>query len=377
MKTALGASRIHPYRALLVLIGLFLLGGGFVFYVSSTYLADTDRYAPAPLGQLRWIGLGLVAFAAVQLPSYRTVGRLAWPIYGACLVLLVATALFGEVRHSSRRWLAISGSIGFQPSELMKLGLLLVLARTLMYAEKGYGWRRLAWPCLLTLLPVALVVRQPDLGMALLYLPIVGVMVWASGVRRRVAAVLLAVLAVSVAAGVLWGLKDYQRARIWTFLAWDEARHGSFDLYQPLNARIAVANGGLAGRGLFEGPQNIGGYLPARSNDYIFAVIAEEGGLVACLVVLGLFYALVALLLCAAMEWREPFGRLLLVGVGGLLGTQVLVNTAVASGALPTTGLTLPLVSGGGSSLLTTLLLLGLAVNVLGRREVSMAPRRL
>jgi rod shape determining protein RodA len=376
MGSTYSPSRIHPYRSLILVVFLLLLGVGFPFFVSSTYLADAGEYRPSPLVQLQWIGLGVAAFLLVQIPSYRAIGRLAWLVYGACLLLLVATALFGDVVNSSKRWLRIVGSVGIQPSEFMKIGLLLVLARVLMHAEKGYSWRELAVPCLLTFVPIVLVIRQPDLGMCLLYLPIVGVMVWASGVQRRVLLVLLTVLVISVPAGYVWGLKDYQRARIKTFFGWDEARHGKFDLYQPLNARIAVANGGLAGRGLFEGPQNTGGYLPAKNNDYVFAVIAEEGGLIACLVVMALFYVLVALLFHAAMEFREPFGRLLLVGVGGLLGTQVLVNTAVASGALPTTGLTLPLVSGGGSSLLTTLLMLGLAVNVLGRREVSMARPR-
>jgi len=268
------------------------------------------------------------------------------------------------------------GSIGIQPSEFMKIALVLALARVLRHAEQGYSWSKLLVPCALTFVPIALVIKQPDLGMCLLYLPIVGFMVWASGVRRSVLITVTVVLLVSVPVGYLWGLKDYQRARIRTFVDWNEDRHGKFDLYQPLNARIAVANGGLLGRGLFQGPQNIGGYLPAKFNDYIFAVIAEEGGLLFCVIVLLLYYLLVALVFHAAMEFREPFGRLILVGIGGLIGTQVLVNTAVASGALPTTGLTLPLVSAGGSSMLTTCMLLGLAVNVLSHREVAIARAR-
>jgi len=366
-------SKIHPYRTLIIVVALLLLGVGYAFFVSSAYYADRDEYDPSPWVQLRWIGLGFVAFVLVQFVSYSTLGRYAFVIYGACLFLLICTALFGVVINSSKRWLPVIGSIGVQPSEFMKVGLVLVLARILRHAEKGYSWRKLLWPCLLTFVPVAFVIRQPDLGMCLLYLPIVGIMVWASGVRRHVLVTLVAVLVVVVPVGFFWGLKDYQRARILTFWEWDEAKHGKFDLYQPLNARIAVASGGITGRGLFQGPQNVGGYLPAKHGDYIFAVIAEEGGLVTCLIILLLYYLLVGLLFHAAMEFREPCGRLILVGVGGLLGVQVLVNTAVASGALPSTGLTLPLISHGGSSMLTTCILLGLTVNVLSRRVVSMA----
>ena len=369
-------SHIHPYRTLIVLVGGLLLGVGFVFFLSSTYLADRGTYHPSPVGQVRWILLGLVAAVVVQIPSYKTLGRWAFPIYGICLALLLATAVFGEVINSSKRWLPVAGGFGIQPSEFMKIGLLLVLARVLRHVEMGYSWWKLLVPGALTLLPIVLVIRQPDLGMCLLYLPIVGFMVWASGLRKSVWMTVAVVLVVSIPVGYLWGLQDYQRARIKTFFAWDEARHGKFDLYQPLNARIAVANGGLTGRGLFQGPQNIGGYLPAKYNDYIFAVIAEEGGLLTCGFMLLLYYVLVALLFHAAMEFREPFGRLILVGVGGLLGTQVLVNAAVASGALPTTGLTLPLVSAGGSSMLTTCVLLGLAVNVLSRRDINIEKPR-
>jgi len=376
VKTERSPSRVHPYRTLIVLVGLALLVIGYVFCVSSSYLADSDTYRPPPLVQLRWIVLGVVSFLFVQIVSYERIGRYAFVIYGTCLLLLIATALFGQVKNSSKRWLPIIGSVGVQPSEFMKIALVLVLARVLRHAEHGYSWTKLLVPCALTFLPIALVIKQPDLGMCLLYLPIVGFMVWASGVRRSVLVTVIVVLLVSVPVGYLWGLKDYQRARIRTFVKWDEERHGKFDLYQPLNARIAVANGGLFGRGLFQGPQNIGGYLPAKYNDYIFAVIAEEGGLVVCVVVLLLFYLLVALVFHAAMEFREPFGRLILVGIGGLIGTQVLVNTAVASGALPTTGLTLPLISAGGSSMLTTCMLLGLAVNVLSHREVTIAKAR-
>lgn len=366
-------SKIHPYRTLIVVVALLLLGLGYAFFVSSAYHADRDEYDPSPFVQLCWIGLGLVAFGLMQIISYSTLGRYAFVIYGACIFLLICTALFGVVINSSKRWLPVIGSLGVQPSEFMKVGLVLVLARILRHAEKGYSWRQLLWPCVVTFVPVAFVIRQPDLGMCLLYLPIVGIMVWASGVRRHVLVTLVAVLAVVVPLGFFCGLKDYQRARIMTFWQWDEAKHGKFDLYQPLNARIAVASGGVTGRGLFQGPQNVGGYLPAKHSDYIFAVIAEEGGLVTCLLVLLLYYLLVGLLFHAAMEFREPGGRLILVGVGGLLGTQVLVNAAVASGALPSTGLTLPLISHGGSSMLTTCVLLGLTVNVLSRRVVSMA----
>jgi len=369
-------SRIHPYRTLIVLVGLALLVIGYVFFVSSSYFADSDTYRPPPLVQLRWIVLGVVAFLLVQIVSYERIGRFAFAIYAGCVALLIATALFGQVINSSKRWLPIVGSIGIQPSEFMKIALVLALARVLRHAEQGYSWSKLLVPCALTFVPIALVIKQPDLGMCLLYLPIVGFMVWASGVRRSVLITVTVVLLVSVPVGYLWGLKDYQRARIRTFVDWNEDRHGKFDLYQPLNARIAVANGGLLGRGLFQGPQNIGGYLPAKFNDYIFAVIAEEGGLLFCVIVLLLYYLLVALVFHAAMEFREPFGRLILVGIGGLIGTQVLVNTAVASGALPTTGLTLPLVSAGGSSMLTTCMLLGLAVNVLSHREVAIARAR-
>lgn len=365
--------RAHPYRAMILVLVAMLIGIGFMCFLSASYDATVDEHYPAPHTQIRWIAIGVVMFVAVQAIDYRTVGRYAFAIYAVIILLLVLTALFAPSLNRSRRWLPIAGSIGIQASEFMKVGLVLVLARVLRHVERGYSWRQLFLPVALVALPVGFVIRQPDLGMCLLYTPIIGVMVWASGVRRSVLITLVLIVGLGAPAAYVWGLKDYQRARIQTFVNWDEEKEGQDDLFQPLNARIAVANGGWFGMGLFRGIQNTGNRLPAKYSDYIFAVIAEETGLVGSIALMALFYLLVVLLFHAAVEFREPFGRLILVGVGGLIGTQVLVNAAVASGALPTTGLTLPLVSHGGSSMLTTCVLLGLAVNVLGRRRLDVA----
>ncbi len=368
-------STAHPYRGFIVTLCVALCIVGFVFFLSASYDPSSGRHSPPASSQLRWIGLGIAAAIGIQFIDYRKLGRFAWAFYAGLIVLLVATALFAPTIQGARRWLRF-GPIALQASELMKVALVLVLARTLQHVEQGYSWRGLAVPVGVVLLPVAFVIRQPDLGMCLLYTPIIGVMLWASGVHRRVLLTLVLLVAVLAPVGYVWGLKDYQRDRIRTFVAWDEAGEGKADLYQPLNARIAVANGGLIGMGLFRGHQNTGGYLPAKHNDYIFAIIAEETGLAGAVVLLGLYFLLVALLFAGAIEHRDPFGRLILVGIGGLIGTQVLVNTAVASGALPTTGLTLPLISHGGSSMLTTCVLFGLAINVLSRRPITVARPR-
>lgn len=361
----------------LLLAGLLLAAG--LAFVRAMSEADAlyDRADVSFRAHAGKVLLTLPALVVALAVRPRWLRRNAWLVYGACLALLLAVPLIGDYRNGARRWIPLPGGFDLQPSELAKLGLILALARAL-YRNRLERARDWGPPIAIALAPMGLVALQPDLGTALTMAPVTLGMLYLAGARASVlgrfvgGAVLLAAL--------LWqldlGMHDYQEKRVQTWLAGFrasdliEARNGP--AFHSYHARVAIGNGGLFGQGLGEGVANVAGHLPERDCDSVFAVVAEEAGWFGSTVLLALYALLIALVMGSASAVRDRFSRLAVGGIALYFASHFFVNVAVNLGLVPMTGLTLPLFSTGGSSLLVTFSALGLALGLASHREPSL-----
>jgi rod shape determining protein RodA len=341
---------------------LALAGMGVLMIYSATSTAAPRLY----VSQVYALALGLIALLVAMSVDYRTLADRSHWIYFAILALLVYVMLFGAVRGGARRWIPL-GVFNLQPSEFAKLVVALVLA-------KYYGEIRRASPSAsdlaiggaLVALPMLLIMRQPDLGTAATIVPVFLVIVYVAGLPMRVLGV-IALVAV-LAAPVAWGfvLKDYQRQRVLTFLDPSKDTRGAG--YQQIQARITTGSGGLWGKGYMQGTQGQLRFLPVAHNDFIFSVWAEEQGFAGVVVVLGLYLFVILRSLEAARLAKDRLGAYLVLGVLASFVFQVVYNVSMSAGLAPVKGLTLPLMSYGGSSLIATLAGFGLVLNVRMRR---------
>ncbi len=312
----------------------------------------------------------LFVMLAVSLVDIRLWLRLAYPAYALALVLLVAVETAGMVGMGAQRWLDL-GLIQLQPSELMKIALVLALARYfhgLTSEETG----RIVYvipPTLMVLVPTALVMRQPDLGTAALMVLGGGAMFFVAGVRMwKFATVIAAGLA---AMPVLWStLRDYQRNRVLTFL--DPERDPLGAGYHILQSKIALGSGGLFGKGLLEGTQSHLNFLPEKQTDFIFTMLAEEFGMVGCLILLGLYALTLMIAFAIALRSQSLFGRMLGMGVTIIFFLYVFINVAMVTGLIPVVGVPLPLVSYGGTAMLTVMIGMGLLMGVDIHRDMRL-----
>lgn len=308
--------------------------------------------------------VALAAMLGTSVPNYSVLCRVSYAVFVLSLVLLVVVYLFPAV-NGAHRWIRF-GPVGLQPSEFAKVAFVLALAKYLMYRENYRRLRGLMVPLAITMVPVLLILKEPDLGTAAVFLPVLFVMLFVAGARRRDLAgiVLVGLLTLPL----LWTqMSREQKSRI-TALFDQPAADGrpSDDAYHLHQAKRMLALGNVWG-GLVAGQptDDHGAYrLPEARSDFIFCVLGERLGLAGLALVLGLFVLLVWRGLAIAAATREPFGRLVAAGVATLLGVQVLINTAMTVGLLPITGLSLPMVSYGGSGLLAHAIGLGLLLNV-------------
>jgi rod shape determining protein RodA len=315
-------------------------------------------------------GVGFLILIATALTDLRVIKRLAWPLYGLGVGLLVMVARFGHVGKGAQRWIEI-GSFQLQPSELMKIFLVLALASWFHRAT----WERignpfyLLPPALATALPVALILKQPNLGTAVITAMVAGAVFFAAGVRWWKLA--LIALLVTVGAPLAYHhLHDYQRARIETFLHPESDPLGAG--YNIIQSRIALGSGGLWGKGFLNGTQGHLDFLPEKQTDFIFTVFAEEFGLIGAISLLFLITLIIAGGFIIALRAREPFARLLAIGITVNYSLYVFVNLAMVMGAIPVGGVPLPLISHGGSALLTAMFGFGLLLSVEVHRDVSL-----
>ena len=318
--------------------------------------------------QLIWIGLGLVLMLIFSRVDYHTLLDQAPVLYLVGLAALLVVLAVGHTRFGARRWVAVGG-VPFQVSELVKLIIIIVLARFFSEARtERLSLLDLVKVSLLAGLPMGLILLQPDLGTALTLVPVMIVGAFLAGIhwKHTVAVLLLGALMVPVA----WHhLKPYQKQRLATFMNPEESPKGAG--YQILQSEIAVGAGGFWGKGFGKGSQNQLGFVPVRYSDFILAALAEELGFAGVFVTLLLYLALLLRLVDNAQKAKDRAGMFVIMGVTAILGFHVLVNAAMVIGYMPVTGIPLPLLSYGGSATLFVFMALGLVMNVRMRRFVN------
>jgi rod shape determining protein RodA len=369
-------SRVVPFRLSRTLgrypgtlLGIcVLLLGMSLLIMRSAGLTPDGRLLPYFTRQAIWAAVGLSVFGVLSLIPYDRVARRSPWIYLAGLLALAAVFVVGTKVNGARRWFAV-GPIRIQPSELMKYVVVLAVAHALaLEGNRIRTWSSLAKVTIIAGIPFLLVAAQPDLGTALTYIPILGAMVFVAGARlKHLLSVGLAGLACLPIAWVFL-LRDYQKGRILSFL--EPGANALGGAYQTTQSVIAVGAGGAWGRGFLQGTQGPLGFLPERHTDFIFAVICEDFGLLGGVIVLGLYAYLLCTLARIARQCRDLEGRLIVSGVAALIFMQVAVNVGMALGVAPVTGLTLPLLSYGGSSLVSTMVGFGLVASVACSRRL-------
>ncbi|HUO31506.1 MAG TPA: rod shape-determining protein RodA [Bryobacteraceae bacterium] len=319
--------------------------------------------------QIIYIGGGLLLMWLTVLLDYHKMMQHVFVTYALSVAALLGVLLVGRTVFGGRRWIALPGGFHLQVSEFVKLVIILLVARFLSELKtedlEGRDMAKLAG---LVAVPMALVMKQPDLGTALTYLPILIVGMFLAGMRRKyvlaIAVVVLLVLPVG------WSvLKDYQRARLVSFLDPDRDPRGSG--YQVIQSKIAVGAGWIWGKGVTKGSQTQLRFLPVPHTDFIFSAFAEEHGFVGVIVVLALYFVLIMQIVQNAQTAPDRGGMYVCMGVAALLLFHVLVNVGMVVGRMPTTGIPLPLMSAGGSSVLSNFMMLGLVNNVRLRRFVN------
>ncbi|HZU10046.1 MAG TPA: rod shape-determining protein RodA [Pseudacidobacterium sp.] len=322
--------------------------------------------------QILWLLGGLAAMFVLSVIDYhRLLEWIHW-IYGFCVVSLIAVLAVGTKVLGARRWIKLPGGIHFQPSEWVKLVLIVAAAR---YFANLAG-KRLTWPDIFKAIamvgvPMLLVLKQPDLGTALTYSPVLMVGLFLGGIDWKKAGTII--LVCLLGAGVVWKtgkiLKPYQKARLTSFMNPDADPRGSG--YQILQSKIAVGDGGVFGRGATKGTQTQGDFLPIPYTDFIFAAYCEEHGFIGAMIVLLLYFLILMRLIQNAQTAADLPGTFIVMGVVAVLIFQIAVNIGMVIGLMPVTGIPLPLMSYGGSSVLFTFLALGMVMNVRMSRFVN------
>lgn len=324
--------------------------------------------------QVYWLVLGGILGAAVAVIDYRHYERLGYLLYGVGIVLLVLVFILGKDIRGSSRWIAI-GSFGFQPSEFMKLFLIIALAKYLHDDPRteARGIKDLVGPSVLTAIPTLLILKQPDLGTALIHALIFVTVCLLTRIRWQTLVGII--ISTGVALPILWTyvLKDYQKQRVTVFLNPEANLLGSG--WHAHHARVAIGAGGWTGQGFMQGTQNQFLFLPEQHSDFPFAVFAEDWGFLGCFVLVCLYAFLVLWAIRIAATAKDRFGAVLAVGVGALIFWHAVFNLGMVTGLLPVVGVTLPLFSAGGSSVLTIMLGMGLLMNV-SMRRFWMSPTR-
>ncbi len=348
-----------------VLLLCALAGVGYAALYSAAG-GSPDPYASR---QALRFAFGLVMMLAISVVDIRFIARLAWPVYLVSVALLVLVLRMGHVGKGAQRWIDLGG-FQMQPSELAKIGLILVLASWFHRAsnERVGNPLFLIPPIILVLIPVGLILKEPNLGTAVITAVVGGAVFLGAGVRWWKFA-LVAVLG-GLAAPIAYShLHDYQRQRITTFLNPESDPLGAG--YNIIQSKIALGAGGMWGKGFLQGTQGHLNFLPEKQTDFIFTMLAEEFGLVGSLSVLGLLLLIVMGALLIGLRCRHQFGRLVAIGIAVNFFMYVFVNVAMVMGAIPVGGVPLPLVSYGGSALLTVMFGMGILMSVHVHRDVE------
>jgi rod shape determining protein RodA len=341
---------------------------GALMILSSTRGTDPDAYDTSFLRkQALFVAVGVVGMVAVTLIDYRRLRDFAWMPYLAAVMSLVLVVAVGEEVRGAQAWFQI-GAFQLQPAEFAKVAVILAVASALAGREVPLKARWLVCALVLIGVPVALIMLQPDLGTALVFVAITMGMLLVAGARARHIVVLTAVGVIGVV-GILTSdvLEDYQRDRLTNFLGAEEADVQD-DGYNSDQSKAAIASGSVDGKGLFEGTQTRLGFVPEQHTDFIFTAVGEELGFVGSATVLGLLALICVRIWRTAQIADDRLGMLICVGVLSMLVFQIFQNIGMTMGIMPITGITLPFMSYGGSSVITSWLAIGLVLNVHMRR---------
>ena len=355
---------------LLIVLITMIAGVGFAML----YSAANGNIDPWASRQMIRYSAGLGLMLLIALIDIRTWLRHAYLIYGAALLLLLAVEVMGVVGMGARRWVDL-GLFQLQPSEVMKIALVLALARFyhgLPMEEVG----RIRWllaPAAMILVPVALVMRQPDLGTAILLMATATAILLLAGVRLWKFAVALGAVLLAIPLAWRFMLHGYQKDRVLTYLNPERDPLGAG--YHIMQSKIALGSGGVFGKGFMQGTQSHLAFLPERQTDFIFTMLAEEFGLVGCFSLLSLYILVIAYGYAIAIRSRNQFGRLLATGVISTFFLYLFINMAMVMGLIPVVGVPLPLVSYGGTSMISLLIGFGLLLSVYVHRDIVI-PRR-
>jgi rod shape determining protein RodA len=361
------ADKVRGLQWGLVLLIAMIAGIGFAML----YSAANGRLDPWAARQMTRFAIALIPMIAAALIDLRHWFRGAYWIYGAALILVVFVDLRGRAGLGAQRWIDLGG-FELQPSEIMKLALVLALARY-FHATSEENVARLHYllvPAAMIAVPTALVLKQPDLGTAMMLLAAGAALFYLGGVRLWVFAA--GGLAAAAAAPLGWSmLRGYQKTRLYTFLKPDRDPLGAG--YHILQSKIAFGSGGLFGKGFLHGTQSHLSFLPEKQTDFIFTMIAEELGLVGGLALLALYTLVIFYAFAIALRSRSTFGRLLGLGIAVNFFLYAFINMAMVMGLIPVVGVPLPLVSYGGTAMLTVMLGFGLLMNVGIHRDVHVS----
>lgn len=348
-----------------IVLAICLMG---VLNIYSTGFSLTSQKAPLYLKQIQWIIIGLMFMLVMLTIDHRILIQYAYIIHGIAIVLLIIVTFYGYTTHGSQRWLAFGG-FSFQPSELVKLTMILALAR--YFSDHGtqalYSIKDLLTPSLILLIPFLFIVRQPDLGTALMLLIIFVSMVIFVGIRIK--DLLIAGFSGLLLAPLAWFFfKDYQKERVLTFF--DPERDPLGSGYHIIQSMIAIGSGGFLGKGFLKGTQTQLKFLPEQQTDFVFSVFAEEWGFIGGVVLMLLFLFLILWGFKIAQYSRDLSGTLIAYGITIMLFWGVFINIGMVLGILPVVGIPLPFLSYGGSSVVVLMTAVGMLINISMRRFI-------
>lgn len=344
---------------------LYLVGVGNLYSASGTRVESGLAFNSFYQRQVIWGLCGLVCMLLAMMFDYRQLRNLAWPFFLLTIFLLLLVPIVGKTVYGAKRWISL-GFMSLQPSELAKLSVLVLAARLLARDSRPLGWKDFFSVFFVCLLPCALIITQPDLGTTMLLLLILAGMILFHGLKGYVLKTCL--LAVPGVGAFMWfvGMHDYQRQRILTFL--DPTTDPRGTGYHIIQSRIAIGSGELWGKGFKEGTQSQLRFLPERHSDFAVAVFGEEWGFVGCVALVTLFCLFLLSIFSTAVQAKDRFGSMLVVGVFFYFFWQILINMGMVIGIMPVVGIPLPFISYGGSATLVNFTLLGIVLNVSMRR---------
>ncbi|WHH61049.1 rod shape-determining protein RodA [Petroclostridium sp. X23] len=354
-----------------IIIIVILVTIGIIAISSATHVHETGDFS-AVKKQIMWFVFGLIAMGVVISIDYNTYGSFATYMYAFGILLLLGVLIpgVGVVRNGARSWFDLKVSM-FQPAELVKIIMIITFAKHIQKIKEDESdinhIKNLAILIIHMVMPILLIMKQPDWGTAAVFIGIMVMMLFVADISYKYIMAAFGASAIALPLLFFFGMKDYQRGRLLVF--WDPNRDPLGQGYHVIQSKIAIGSGQLYGKGLFNGTQTQLGYLPEQQTDFIFSVIGEELGFIWSSIVIVLFIILLLRFLYLATVAKESFGSYIIVGITSMIFFHLLINIGMTIGLAPVTGIPLPFISYGGSSLLTNMIAIGLVLNVGMRRQ--------